>query len=75
MVLKNDRQAVQAAVKTCNLRRKEEARIVRIRNTLRLEEIEAAVTLLAEMRENPLLTVLGKPYPLPFDSRGNLARR
>jgi hypothetical protein len=75
MVLKNDRQAVQAAVKTCNLRRKEEARIVRIRNTLRLEEIEAAVTLLAEMRENPLLTVLGEPYPLPFDSRGNLARR
>lgn len=72
MVLESDRHAIQAAVRTCNLERKEEVRLVRVKSTNEMDEIEISETLIAEARENPYLEVVSEPFSLPFDSSGNL---
>ncbi len=72
MVLKNDRQAIQAAVKTCNVADKGAVRLVRIRNTVALDEIEVAESLLDEAAAHGFMSVTGEPYALPFDDNGNL---
>ena len=72
MVLKNDRQAIQAAIKTCNILKKTEVRLARIRNTVALDEIAVSENLLAEVRTNPRLALAGEPFALSFDANGNL---
>ena len=72
MVLKNDRQAIQAAIKTCNILNKENVRLVRIKNTIQLGEIEISENLLDEIKTNKNIKVLSEPYKLDFDEEGNL---
>lgn len=72
VTLKNDLQAIQACLKTCNLSDYREARLVRIKNTLFLNEIEVSVNMLATVRNNPNLEIVGSPYSWEFDSNGNL---
>ncbi|MDR7866507.1 MAG: lactate racemase domain-containing protein [Sporomusaceae bacterium] len=72
MVLGNDRQAIQAAIKTCNIADKGAVRLVRIRNTVALDEIEVAESLLAEVAGSRCMAATGEPYGLPFDAAGNL---
>jgi hypothetical protein len=72
MVLKSDRQAIQAAIKTCNILKKSEVRLARIRNTVALDKIAVSENLLAEVRANPRLAVAGEPLALGFDANGNL---
>ena len=72
MVLKSDRQAIQAAIKTCNILKKAEVRLARIRNTVALDEIAVSENLLAEVRSNARLAVAGEPFALGFDANGNL---
>jgi Lactate racemase N-terminal domain len=72
MALPNDRLAIQAAIKTCLVWDKTEARVVRITDTLSLEEFEVSENLLDEVRENPALEVIDGPYSLDFDESGNL---
>jgi hypothetical protein len=72
MVLKSDRQAIQAAIKTCNILKKAEVRLARIRNTVALDEIAVSENLLAEVRANARLAVAGEPFALGFDANGNL---
>ena len=72
MVLKNDRQAIQAALKTCNQLDKSKITLVRIKNTLCLEEIEASENLLAEVENHKCMEAVGKSYELKFDDYGNL---
>lgn len=72
MVLSNDRQAIQAAIKTCNIPKKEDVRLVRIRNTLSLKKIEASLSLLPEIGENQNLRVESSAYDFEFKNDGNL---
>ncbi len=72
MVLKNDRQAVQAAIKTCNILDKRAVKMVRIRNTISLGEIEISESLIPEAEAHPRVELVGEPYDLPFDETGNL---
>jgi hypothetical protein len=72
MVLKNDRQAIQAAIKTCNILDKTAVRLARIKNTVTLEEIAVSENLLPEVDANRNLKAQGKPYHLAFDDQGNL---
>jgi len=72
MVLKSDRQAIQAAIKTCNILKKAEVRLARIRNTVALDEIAVSENLLGEVRSNARLAVAGEPFTLGFDANGNL---
>ncbi|MDR7866699.1 MAG: lactate racemase domain-containing protein [Sporomusaceae bacterium] len=70
-VFECDRDAVRAAVKTCNARDLTKARLVRIQDTLHLEEIRISEALLEEAKANPRLTVVGEPVEMRFDAAGN----
>jgi hypothetical protein len=72
MVLRNDRQAIQAAIKTCNIGDKRQVRLVRIKNTALLSEIEVSESLLAEVNANSSLQAAGASYNWQFDQNGNL---
>lgn len=72
MVLANDRQAIQAAVKTCNLEDVSEVRLVRIRNTNEIRSIYVSEALAGYCREHPSLRIEGDPEPFAFNSTGNL---
>ncbi len=72
MVLESDRHAFQAAIRTTNLVRKEEVRLVRIKNTIDMDEIEISENLVEEARGNRSLQVISDAFTLPFDAKGNL---
>jgi hypothetical protein len=72
VTLDTDREAVEAALGTIGLVKPEEARIVRIQNTLLLEELEVSEALLPELKQRGTLEILGGPKPLVFDSSGGL---
>lgn len=72
MVLKNDRQALQCCIKTCNVLDLSRVRIVRIKNTLALDEIEVSESLVSTVEAHPGMELLGKPYDLDFNEEGNL---
>ncbi len=74
MVLRSDKQAIQAAVKTCNIMDKTKVRLVRIKNTINLGEIEVSENLIDEVQANPYLEVVpgSEPFSLPFDETGSL---
>ena len=71
--LANDRQALQAAIKTCNILDFTKVKMVRIKNTLELGEIEVSEALLHEAEGNEFLTLVTDLYELEFDEKGNLA--
>lgn len=69
--LPNDRLAVQAAVKTCNILDPYQVKLVRIRDTLHLGEIRISETLLPEAEQHPDVEVLAQLEPMQFDGEGN----
>jgi hypothetical protein len=74
MIMNNDREAIAVAVKTTVRVKPADAKIVRIRNTLDLIEIEVSEPLLPVVRANPqLFDILGPAAPMRFDAEGNLA--
>lgn len=72
MVLKNDRLAIQAAIKTCNIPDLRQVRFARIRNTLEAHLMEISENLADEAGHPPCVELLSEPYELTFDSQGNL---
>ncbi len=68
-----DREAIETALSCIGLTPPEQARVVRIKNTLLLGEIEVSEALLPEVRTRPGLVPLGAPAPLAFDVTGRLA--
>lgn len=72
LVMENDRLAIQAGVKTCNAREPWRIRMVRIRDTLHLEEIHYSECLQDEARGNARISPLGPPEEFAFDAEGNL---
>ena len=72
MVLKNDKQSIQACIKTCNRLDKENVTLVRIKNTIALDEIEISETLIPDAKKNKFLEVIGASYSLSFNTQGNL---
>ena len=72
MVLYNDRQAIQMALKSCNFIDRKRPRVVRIVNTMELRYMWISEGLLPLAEANPRVTVLGRPAPIAFDADGNL---
>ena len=72
MVLKNDRQTIQAAIKTCNILDKAKVRLARIKNTVAVDEIAVSENLLPEVKANSNLEAVGGAYRLSFNLQGNL---
>lgn len=70
--LDNDKLAIQAAIKTCNILDYTKCRLVRIRDTLHLGELEISVNLAEEARRLPGVEMISDPYEWQFNAEGNL---
>lgn len=74
IIMNTDRDAVSLAVKTVVRVKPEHCRIVRVRNTLHLGEIEVSAAMLPEIERQPeRFEVVARPHDWPFDAQGNLA--
>ena len=71
-VAENDRTAIRLGVRTCNGIDRENPRIVHIRDTMHLREIEISRALLEEARNHPQVAILGEPAEWKFNEEGNL---
>ena len=68
--MKTGQDAVRLAVKTLIGVQPENARIVRIRNTLKLEEIQVSAPLLEEVRLEERMEILAEPSKVVFSDAG-----
>ncbi len=67
-----DREVIDAALGTIGLAEPAEARIVRIRNTLALSEVEVSETCRADLAGRSDVKIVEPAYALAFDETGNL---
>jgi hypothetical protein len=74
IVMPTEHDAIRLAVKTVPRVKPENARIVRIRDTLTLGEIEISEALLDEVHNNDHIELLGDPAAMAFDGEGQLMR-
>ncbi|MGF7397487.1 lactate racemase domain-containing protein [Thermoanaerobacterium thermosaccharolyticum] len=72
MVLDTDMLAIQAAIKTLNSVGNDGPTIVRIKNTLKLDEIMISVNLIPFVKERKDIEILTEPFDLKFDSNGTI---
>ncbi len=72
MVFDSQKLAIQAAIKTAIGADKNNIRMIRIRDTLHISEIQISEAFLPEAQEHPLIEIVGKPEELEFDEDGNL---
>jgi hypothetical protein len=71
-VLDTTQEAIAVALSCLGLDRTEDARVVRIQNTLRLTEIEVSESFAAELAGRDDLTILGAPADMTFGPDGAL---
>ncbi|MCI0377690.1 MAG: DUF362 domain-containing protein, partial [Gemmataceae bacterium] len=67
-----DRRVVDAALAILGTRPPEQARVMHVRNTLWLEEVEVSEPCLKKLQKVTNFTVEKGPYALQFDGEGNL---
>jgi hypothetical protein len=67
-----DREAIETALACIGLTEPARARVVRIKNTLKLGEVEVSEAYADEVRRRPDLEVLGEARPFAFDAAGQL---
>ncbi len=72
MTFDTDREAIQVALGMIGLTPPKEARVVRIKNTLNLVEMDVSEVLLPKVKAHDRHSVVTEPTPLAFDARGNL---
>jgi len=70
IIMPNDRETVRLCIRTCNRIDKTAPRIIRIKNTLALSELEVSEAMLPELKEN--MEVISEPYTWQFNEHGNL---
>jgi hypothetical protein len=67
-----DQEAMGIALGSIGLTPPEKSRIVRIKNTLHVDEVEASEAYLEELKKRSDLEILEGPKPMSFDGQGNL---
>jgi hypothetical protein len=72
LVFDSDREAVENALNCIGLTPPERARVIRIKNTLMLGEIECSEAFLPEIAKRSDLAVIGEGRPLRFDAAGQI---
>lgn len=72
MVMRDDRMAIELAVKTCHGVAPGAHRIVFLKNTLSLEELYLSEAFFGEVSQMPGVEITGDCSPIAFDNRGNL---
>jgi len=72
LTLDNDREAIEIALDTCWGVEPEKARVVRIKNTLKLDEVYISEALTEELTGRDDIEIIGKLEKMRFDAEGNL---
>ncbi len=72
LITHSDKTCIQVALRTCNCYDREAPRIVRIRDTMNLEEIEISEGMLEEAIHNDHVRVVSEPYEWTFNEQGDL---
>ncbi|MCQ2400643.1 MAG: DUF362 domain-containing protein [Lachnospiraceae bacterium] len=72
LIMKNDREAIQVAIKCCNEIDKKNPRVIRIHDTLHLSEIMLSESYLDEIGMIPEIERISVPEYLPFNEKGDL---
>ena len=67
-----ERESIEAALTMIGLKPLAEARLIRIRNSLELEEVVCSEAYLAEVRERDELEIVSDLYDMSFDGEGQL---
>ncbi|RMF93461.1 MAG: [Fe-S]-binding protein [Nitrospinota bacterium] len=75
MILETDREALEAALSTVGMVKPEESKILWIKNTLVLGELEVSEAYLEEVQAREDLEIVREPTALEFDQSGNLLPR
>ena len=70
MIMPNDRETIRLCIRTCNKIDKTAPRIIRVKNTLALSELEISEAMILELKEN--MEIIGEPYAWQFNENGNL---
>jgi hypothetical protein len=68
----SDRQVIESALKIIGTRRPEEARVVRILDTLHVDEVEVSEAVLHDPSPRTRFEATGAGQPWSFDDQGNL---
>ena len=68
-----DREVLDAALAIVGTRPMEKARIMHIKNTLMLEEVEVSEPCFQELQKKTDFDIIKGPYEVAFDANGNLA--
>lgn len=72
IICENQEDAVKAGVRACTDIDRSRVRIIRIHNTLHLDEMYISESLLEDAEKCPQLEILSAPEPFLFDEEGNL---
>src|SRR5881397_465789 len=72
LTFESDREAVESALGCIGLTTADRARVIRIRNTLMLGEIECSEVFEPEIAKRADLAVIGAARPLAFDAAGRI---
>lgn len=72
MVMDNDKEALQLAIRSIYAENSSDIKIIRIPDTAHLEYIEISEALLDEAMQNPKIKILSDAYDWQFDADGNL---
>jgi hypothetical protein len=72
MHFETDRECIEVALGSVGLTPPERSRIVRIKNTLQLDEVEVSEVYGGEIPGRSDLEICAGPHPLSFDAGGNL---
>jgi hypothetical protein len=72
VILETDKEAIKAAIKTCNSQTMSQARVAIIKDTLHLGEIYISESMWDEARGNPRIAFIGEPTEIQFDGQGNV---
>jgi len=68
--MNNDREALLVAIRTCTNIDFAKVKVVRIKNTLCMEEIEVSESLYEECQARDDIEIISEPYDIKFDSDG-----
>ena len=72
LVMPNDKEALNLAIRCIGMVPLEEIRIIRIKNTLSLEEVDLSTAFLQQIRKDPGLEITRGPRPMSFSRDGYL---
>jgi hypothetical protein len=72
IALKTDREAITTALTTVGPVEPWEARVIRIKNTLEMEELQVSEALMDELKGRSDISIMGELEEMPFDAEGDL---